>query len=165
LPVIRRLFPNSPVILTVRHPGDVMLSCFMQHFRTPDFALLCSDLNALAVGFRRTFDFWYQQQELLQPKSMELRYETFTEEFESQIRSVLEFLALPWNEAVLRPQETARDKGFISTPSYSQVIEPVHRKAIGRWRSYERHLLPVFPIIEPYLKRWHYDGLGSTNNR
>jgi Flp pilus assembly protein TadD len=165
LPVIRRLFPNSPVILAVRHPGDVMLSCFMQHFRTPDFALLCSDLNALAVGFRRTFDFWYQQQELLQPKSMELRYETFTDEFESQIRGVLEFLALPWDDAVLRPQETARDKGFISTPSYSQVIEPVHRRAIGRWRSYERHLLPVFPIIEPYLKRWNYDGLGSTNNR
>jgi Flp pilus assembly protein TadD len=165
LPAIRRLFPNSPVILAVRHPCDVMLSCFMQHFRTPDFALLCSDLHALAVGFRRTFDFWYQQKQLLQPKSMELRYETFTEEFEVQIRGVLEFLALPWNDAVLRPQETARDKGFISTPSYSQVIEPVHRKAVGRWRSYERHLSPVLPIIEPYLQRWNYEGLGSTNNR
>jgi Flp pilus assembly protein TadD len=165
LPAIRRLFPNSPVILAVRHPCDVMLSCFMQHFRTPDFALLCSDLNALAIGFRRTFDFWYRQKQLLQPKSMELRYETFTDEFEVQIRGVLEFLALPWNDAVLRPQETARDKGFISTPSYSQVIEPVHKKAIGRWRSYERHLSAVLPIIEPYLERWDYDGLGSTNNR
>lgn len=165
LPAIRRLFPNSPVILAVRHPCDVMLSCFMQHFRTPDFALLCSDLHALAIGFRRTFDFWYQQKHLLQPKSMELRYETFTEEFEVQIRGVLEFLALPWNDAVLRPQETARDKGFISTPSYSQVIEPVHGKAVGRWRSYERHLSPVLPIIEPYLQRWNYEGLGSTNNR
>jgi Flp pilus assembly protein TadD len=165
LPAIRRLFPNSPVILAVRHPCDVMLSCFMQHFRTPDFALLCSDLNALAIGFRRTFDFWYQQKQLLQPNSMELRYETFTDEFEVQIRGVLEFLALPWNDAVLRPQETARDKGFISTPSYSQVIEPVHKKAIGRWRSYERHLSPVLPIIGPYLERWDYEGLGSTNNR
>lgn len=165
LPAIRRLFPHSPVILAVRHPYDVLLSCFMQHFRTPDFALLCSDLNALAIGFRRTFDFWYQQKQLLQPKSMELRYETFTDELEVQIRGVLEFLALPWNDAVLRPQETARDKGFISTPSYSQVIEPVHKKAIGRWRSYERHLSAVLPIIQPYLERWGYEGLGSTNNR
>jgi Flp pilus assembly protein TadD len=165
LPAIRRLFPNSPVILAVRHPCDVMLSCFMQHFRTPDFALLCSDLKALAIGFRRTFDFWYQQKELLQPKSMELRYETFTDDFEAQVRGVLEFLALPWNDAVLRPQETARNKGFISTPSYSQVIEPVHSKAVGRWRSYERHLSPVLPIIEPYLERWDYDGLGSMNKR
>jgi Flp pilus assembly protein TadD len=165
LPAIRRLFPNSPVILAVRHPCDVMLSCFMQHFRTPDFALLCSDLKALAIGFRRTFDFWYQQKELLQPKSMELRYETFTDDFEAQVRGVLEFLALPWNDAVLRPQETARNKGFISTPSYSQVIEPVHSKAVGRWRSYERHFSPVLPIIEPYLERWDYDGLGSMNKR
>jgi hypothetical protein len=165
LAVIRRLFPNSPVILAVRHPFDVMLSCFMQHFRTPDFALLCTDLQALAIGFRRTFDFWYRQKQLLQPKSLELRYETFTDEFEAQIRGVLEFLELPWNDAVLRPQETARDKGFISTPSYSQVIEPVHKKAVGRWRSYERHLSPVLPIIGPYLERWGYEGLGSTNKR
>src|SRR5260221_3229112 len=137
LPVIRRLFPNAPVILAVRHPCDVMLSCFMQHFRTPDFAFLCSDLQSLSVGYRRTFDFWYQQKELLQPKSLELRYETFAGDFANEIRAILEFLALPWNDAVLRPQETARDKRFISTPSYSQVIEPVSNKSVGRWHSYE----------------------------
>jgi Flp pilus assembly protein TadD len=165
LPVIRRLFPNSPVILAVRHPCDVMLSCFMQHFRTPDFALLCSDLQSLAIGFRRAFDFWYQQKDLLKPKSMELRYETFTEHFPSEIRAVLEFLALPWDDAVLRPQQTARDKGYISTPSYSQVIEPVHSKAVGRWHSYERGLAEAMPVIQPYLERWGYEGLGSSNSK
>lgn len=161
LPVIRRLFPNSPVILAVRHPCDVILSCFMQHFRTPDFAFLCSDLQSLAVGYSRSFDFWYRQKELLKPKSLELRYETFAGDFANETRAVLEFLALPWNDAVLRPQETARDKRFISTPSYSQVIEPVSNKSVGRWHSYERGLSPVLPIIEPYLRRWGYEGLGS----
>jgi tetratricopeptide (TPR) repeat protein len=165
LPVIRRLFPNAPVILAVRHPCDVMLSCFMQHFRTPDFAFLCSDLQSLAVGYSRSFDFWYQQKELLKPKSLELRYETFAQNFAAETRAILEFLALPWNDAVLRPQETARDKRFISTPSYSQVIEPVSNKSVGRWHSYERGLAPVLPIIEPYLRRWGYEGLGSWNKR
>jgi tetratricopeptide (TPR) repeat protein len=165
LPVIRRLFPNAPLILAVRHPCDVMLSCFMQHFRTPDFAFLCSDLQSLAVGYSRSFDFWYQQQELLKPKSLELRYETFAENFAAETRAILEFLALPWNDAVLRPQDTARDKRFISTPSYSQVIEPVSNKSVGRWHSYERGLSPVLPIIEPYLRRWGYEGLGSWNKR
>ena len=165
LPVIRRLFPNAPLILAVRHPCDVMLSCFMQHFRTPDFAFLCSDLQSLAVGYSRTFDFWYQQKELLKPKSLELRYETFAENFAAETRAILEFLALPWNDAVLRPQDTARDKRFISTPSYSQVIEPVSNKSVGRWHSYERGLSPVLPIIEPYLRRWGYEGLGSWNKR
>jgi Flp pilus assembly protein TadD len=171
LPMIRRLFPHSAVILAIRHPCDVMLSCFMQHFHTPDFALLCADLPALALGFRRTFDFWYRQHELLRPTSLELCYETFAAEFEMQCSAVLEFLALPWNDAVLRPQETARGKGFISTPSYSQVVEPVHRKSIGRWLSYRRHFAGVLPAVQPYLERWGYDGLesdaglGSTNKR
>jgi tetratricopeptide (TPR) repeat protein len=165
LPAIRRLFPNAPIILAVRHPCDVMLSCFMQHFRTPDFALLCSDLQALAIGFRRTFDFWYAQKALLNPTAMELRYETFTERFETEVRAVIEFLALPWNDAVLRPQDTARDKLFISTPSYSQVIEPVNQRSIGRWRAYQRHFADALPIVAPYLERWGYEGLGSSNNR
>src|SRR6202021_733410 len=67
LPVIRRLFPNAPLILAVRHPCDVMLSCFMQHFRTPDFAFLCSDLQSLATGYTRSFDFWYQQKKRSRP--------------------------------------------------------------------------------------------------
>jgi hypothetical protein len=165
LPVIRRLFPHAPVILAVRHPCDVLLSCFMQHFRSPDFAFLCSDLQSLAMGFKRTFDFWYQQKELLLPKSLELRYETFAQNFAGETRAILEFLALPWDDAVLRPQQTARDKRFISTPSYSQVMEPVSNKAVGRWHAYERGLAPVVPTIQPYLDRWGYAGLGSTNNK
>jgi Flp pilus assembly protein TadD len=165
LPAIRRLFPHAPVILAIRHPCDVMLSCFMQHFGAPDFALLCSDLKTLAIGFRRTFDFWYAQKALLHPTALELRYEILTERFESEIRAVLEFLALPWNDVVLRPQDTARDKRFISTPSYSQVIEPVNRRSIGRWRAYESQFAEVVQIIEPYLERWSYEGLGSSNKR
>jgi tetratricopeptide (TPR) repeat protein len=165
LPVICRAFPNAPVILAVRHPCDVLLSCFMQHFRTPDFALLCSDIGALALGYRKTFDFWYQQKELLQPLTMELHYETFTSRFESQVRGVLDFLQLPWHDAVMRPQQTARDKKFISTPSYSQVIEPVNSRAVGRWHHFEQGLAPALPILQPYLDRWGYDGLGSSNSR
>jgi Flp pilus assembly protein TadD len=161
LPVIRRLFPQAPIILAVRHPCDVLLSCFMQHFRTPDFALLCNDLETLALGYRRTFDFWYRQAALLAPRVLELRYESFTAEFAAEVRRVLDFLQLPWDDAVLRPEENARDKRFISTPSYSQVIEPVHRKAVDRWRAYEAHLAPMQPALAPYLERWGYSGLGS----
>jgi len=165
LPVIRRLFPEAPILLAVRHPHDVILSCFMQHFRTPDFALLCADLPTLALGYRRTFDFWYGQTALLAPRVLELRYENFTADLAAEVRRVLEFLELPWDDAVLRPHENARDKGFISTPSYSQVIEPVHRKAVDRWRVYAAHLGPVEPALAPYLERWGYAGVGSSNMR
>jgi len=158
LPAIRRLFPNSRVLLAVRHPCDVVLSCFMQHFTAPEFALLCRDLATLASGFRQAFDFWYQQAWLLRPAVMEIRYESFVADFESHVRAVGDFLELPRDDAMMSPAEHARRKGFISTPSYSQVVQPVSRKAVDRWRAYEKHFLPVLPILRPYLERWGYGG-------
>lgn len=156
LPVIKRLFPNAPVILAVRHPCDVLLSCFMQHFRAPHFVMLCSDLQSLAEGYRRSFDFWYQQSAMLSPNVLEIRYESFVADFERGVRDMAEFLRLPWHDGMLAPAEHARAKGYISTPSYSQVVQPVNQKAVGRWRPYERHLAPIIPQLQPYLQRWGY---------
>ena len=72
------------------------------------------------------------------------------------VREIAEFLRLPWHDDMLAPAEHARAKGFISTPSYSQVVQPVNQKAVGRWRAYERHLAPVIPRLQPYLQRWDY---------
>lgn len=158
VPLIKRLFPNAHILLAVRHPCDVLLSCFMQHFRAPDFALLCQDLPTLARGYCKAFDFWYAEHALLAPNSRELRYETFVSDFDAQVRSTIAFLELPWTDAVLAPGERAMEKRFISTPSYSQVVQPINQKAVGRWRNYERHFAPVLPIVRPYLDRWSYDG-------
>lgn len=156
LPVIKRLFPNAPILLAIRHPCDVTLSCFMQHFRAPHFVMLCSDLKSLADGYRRSFDFWYQQVALLSPNVLEIRYESFVDDFERGVREMAEFLRLPWNAAMLAPAEHARAKGYISTPSYSQVVQPVNQKAVGRWHAYQRHLAPIIPRLQPYLQRWGY---------
>ncbi|HEY0943181.1 MAG TPA: sulfotransferase [Steroidobacter sp.] len=156
LPTIKRLFPNAPIILAIRHPCDVIVSCFMQHFRAPHFVLLCSDLQSLAEGYRRSFDFWYQQAAMLSPNVLEIRYESFVADFERGVREMAEFLRLPWHDAMLAPTEHARAKGYISTPSYSQVVQPVNQKAVGRWRAYERHLAPIIPRLQPYLQRWGY---------
>jgi tetratricopeptide (TPR) repeat protein len=156
LPVIKRLFPNAPIILAVRHPCDVVLSCFMQHFRAPHFVMLCSDLQTLADGNRRSFDFWYEQSALLSPNVLEVRYESFVADFERGVREIADFLRLPWHDGMLAPAEHARAKGYISTPSYSQVVQPVNQKAVGRWRAYERHLAPIIPQLQTYLRRWDY---------
>lgn len=158
LPVIRRLFPNARILLAIRHPCDVLLSCFMQSFRSPEFALTCADVRTLSTGYRRAMDFWYQQQGILAAAVHEVRYESFVVDFESQVRGIAEFLELPWDDRLLAPGAHARAKGFISTPSYSQVIQPVSNKAVDRWRAYERHLAPVIPVLRPYLERWGYEA-------
>jgi hypothetical protein len=169
LPVMRRLFPNAPILLCLRHPCDVMLSCHMQQFRAPDFALLCISLPSLARGYERTMDFWVRQAAILTPRVHELRYESFVVNFEAEVRQIMEFLELPWDDRVLKPADHARDKGYISTPSYAQVVRPVSTKSVGRWRNYERAFAPVLPAVRAPLERWGYaavvavDGVSPNN--
>jgi tetratricopeptide (TPR) repeat protein len=156
LPVMRRLFPHSRIILAVRHPCDVLLSNFLQHFAAPEFALLCADLTTLATAFTRIFDFWYREQDVLKAAVRELRYETLVENFEGEVRAISDFLQLPWDERMLSPAANALAKRYISTPSYSQVVQPVNRRSVGRWQHYRRHFEPVLPLLRPYLQRWDY---------
>lgn len=158
LPAIRRLFPQARIVLAIRHPCDVILSCFMQHFRAPEFALLCRDLPTLARGFCRSFGFWYQQAALLDPVVLEIRYEDFVSDFEARARQITAFLDLPWDPAQARPAEHARARGYISTPSYAQVIEPVNQRAVGRWRPYAPYFDEALEILKPWLDRWGYVG-------
>jgi tetratricopeptide (TPR) repeat protein len=157
LPVIARLFPNARILLAVRHPCDVVLSGFMQHFRN-EFAWDCRDLPTLARTYRRSMDYWYQQAAVLRPTWREVRYESFVADFEAQVRGLAEFLDLPWVDSMLEPGAHARRKGFIATPSYSQVVQPVHRRSVDRWRDYARHLAPVVPELRPCLDRWGYEA-------
>ncbi len=162
LPVIRRLFPNAPILLCLRHPCDVMLSCYMQLFRAPDFALLCNSLPSITRGYERTMDFWVRQATILTPRVHELKYESFVENFESELRRVMAFLELPWDDRVLSPAAHARDKGYISTPSYAQVVRPVSNKSVGRWRNYERAFAPLLPALRAPLERWGYAAVVAV---
>ena len=156
LPAIARLFPHSRILLAIRHPCDVILSCYMQHFRAPDFTLLCRDLPTLAAGYRRAFDAWYREAAILQPAVHEVRYEDLVTDFEPQVRAIAEFLGLDWTDSMREPAQHARSKGFISTPSYSQVVQPIHARSVGRWKDYEKRFAEVTPRVQPFLDRWGY---------
>ena len=167
LAVIRRLFPHARIVLAVRHPFDVLLSCYSQHFRAPDFALLCRSLDSLASAYAKTLDYWYSEAALLQPAVREVRYESLVSDFAGEVRALADFLELPWHDSLLDPQRNAQRKGFISTPSYAQVVKPVNRGSVDRWRRYERAFLPLEPVVAPLLQRWGYAarGGGSVNSR
>ena len=158
LPLLKRLFPNAKIVLALRHPCDVMLSCYQQNFRSPAFALMCSTLQRLAMGYRTAMAFWIEQSRLLQPDALELRYEDLMADFENQTQRLAQFLELGDASRMHRFHEHASAKGFISTPSYSAVVRPPDASRIARWHRYRRWFEPVLPELAPLLQQWGYSA-------
>ncbi|MDE2176840.1 MAG: sulfotransferase [Xanthomonadaceae bacterium] len=156
LPMIHRLFPHARIVLALRHPCDVILSNFMQSYRAPAFQVLCASLDRLARGYVNAMQFWLHHADLFRPAVLELRYEDLLADFATQSRRVATHLDLSDVDAMAKFQAHARAKGFISTPSYAQVVEPLNTKAVGRWQRYREYLEPVLPVLLPMIERWGY---------
>ena len=130
-----KLFPEKRYIFSIRHPFDVVLSCFkqrfghniaMEHFRTFETAVKLYDF---------TMQQWFGVHGLDDPRVHYVRYDTLVTEFEATSRAVLEFLGQPWDDNVLGFAQLAEARGA-RTPSYQKV-----RKGLGigvqtAWRNY-----------------------------
>ncbi|MHC1480814.1 sulfotransferase family protein [Frateuria aurantia] len=156
LPMIMRLFPDAQVILCLRHPLDVLLSCYLQTFRSPAFMLMCSDIRRLARAYRQAFEHWLEQAAILAPRVLPWRYETVVEDFSSQCRALADFLQLGDASALAGFAGHAERKGFISTPSYAQVTEGIYQRGVGRWQAYRSFFEPVLPELSPLIERLGY---------
>jgi tetratricopeptide (TPR) repeat protein len=156
LPMIMRLFPHARIILCLRHPCDVLLSCSMQPFRSPAFMVLCSSLQRLAQGYAHAFEQWHHDVGVFAPHVLEWRYESVVSQFDEQVTRLGQFLEIADASPMTRFAEHARRKRFISTPSYAQVTEGVHRKAVDRWHHYREQFEPVLPMLQPWIDRLGY---------
>ncbi|HEY6892964.1 MAG TPA: sulfotransferase, partial [Rhodanobacteraceae bacterium] len=158
LPFIHRLFPNAKYILALRHPCDVLLSCYMQNFRSSILLSASASLERLARTYVAIFECWMHHVDVFKPNVLESRYEDLVADPLRQARRLADFLEIEDAAPMLNFHEHAREKGYIGTPSYSQVIEPVNKKALGRWERYRPYFDPVLPILEPMMKRLGYSA-------
>lgn len=156
LPMIARLFPEARIILCLRHPCDVLLSCYMQSFRSPAFMVLCSSLERLARGYVRAFEHWFDQVEVFAPRVLEWRYESVVTRFDEHVVRLGHFLQVEDPSPMARFAEHARNKGYISTPSYAQVTQGIHGRAMHRWHAYRDKFGPILPILRPVMERLGY---------
>lgn len=156
LPVIARIFPGARIVLALRHPCDVVLSCFMQNFRFTDVTEGFWSLESTATVYDRVMTQWYGLREKYQPACLDVRYEDVVVDLPKRARQLVEFLGLPWDDAMLDYHSHAARSGPIHNPSYSQVIKPAYRSAKGRWQRYRKYLEPVLPVLEPHVVRLGY---------
>jgi Flp pilus assembly protein TadD len=156
LPLIYRLFPEARFILALRHPCDVLLSNYMQNFRAPVLAYANSSFETLAEAYVLAMQTWLHHVDVLKPQVYVSRYEDLVARPQENVANLSRFLGLQGAAPLLDFHLHARNKGYIATPSYSQVIQPISNKAVGRWQAYRQALEPVLPILQPMLDRWNY---------
>ncbi len=157
MPLIHRLFPDAKIILAMRHPCDVVLSCYMQNFKPTEAMSSFLDLTNAARTYDRIFAYWEKSCEVLPLDTHMLRYEAMVDDVESEVRPLFEFLGLDWQPQVLDHQKTARERGYIRTPSYAQVTEKIYSSSSGRWHRYRPYMSEMLPILEPWALRFGYD--------
>lgn len=152
IPTILRVFPGTKCLIALRDPRDVVISCFFQPVPPNAVSAHWHDIGDAARHCAAALQGWRQLRELLPAESwQEIRYEDTTADLPATARRALSFLGLPWDDRVLAFHEHARQK-HVHSPTYAAVTEPVHRRAVGRWRNYARWLEPHLSILEPVLK-------------
>jgi hypothetical protein len=159
VPQIYRLFPDARFIIALRHPADVILSCYMAKFVMNSSMANFVRLDTAAEFYDLSFSLWEQSSMLFPIQVLPVVYEELVRSPEQVLRPLLEFLGLEWRDGVLDHRAAARDRGIISTASYAQVTEPLHQNSVGRWRHYQDHLAPALPLLEPWIEAL---GYGAT---
>jgi len=147
LGVISKVFPQARVIHCVRNPIDTCVSCYFHNFlgKTP-FTDDLANLGSYYNDYRRLMEHWTQ---VVQIPILDVVYEDVIEDFESNMRRVIEFLGLEWEPEILRFYESKR---VTHTASTDQVRRPIYKSSKERWRRYEKHLGPLIEALEPEFR-------------
>ncbi|MGD0814519.1 MAG: sulfotransferase [Verrucomicrobiota bacterium] len=150
-----RLFPRSKVVIALRDPRDVVISCYFQNFPTPWATVNFSSLKRTARFYADCMDVWLRLRELDGFEWIETRYEDVVGNLEREGRRVTNFLGLPWRADQAAYYETSRRK-FVHSPTYDEVTKPVYTRAVKRWESYAEAMAPLQARLEPYLRNFGY---------
>jgi hypothetical protein len=85
-----------------------------------------------------------------------IRYEDLLNDFQGTATDILRFLDLDWQEELHDYRETAMRRGYISTPSASQVIQPIYKSSMRRWENYRSHFQEHMSKLDQWIKYWQY---------
>jgi tetratricopeptide (TPR) repeat protein len=150
-----RVFPELKVIIALRDPRDVIISCFFLNIMLNATNVNFLSIERTAKHYADLMDVWLRLRELGGFDWIESRYEDTVENLAVEGRKVTEFLGLTWHDNQARYHETARRK-VLYAPTYHDVTQPVYKRAVGRWERYAEALAPVREKLAPYCRAFGY---------
>jgi hypothetical protein len=159
LPAYQRLLPNSKLIIALRDPGDVLVSCLMTYFPLNDFSVDFLSLASAVKRLTNDLDVWFTLREQILGRWVEVKYEQLIADFPRTLHEVLKGLELEWDDRLLDYRQRIQHLQ-VRAPSYSQVQLPIYSEAQSRWRHYAHYLEPVMPQLTRLRDKLGYPTSG-----
>jgi Flp pilus assembly protein TadD len=142
LPLILKALPNAKVVHVVRNPMDACFASYKQLFaETYAHSYDQQQMARHHVRYLHLMSVW---RERFGDRFLDIQYEDTAQDLESNARTLLKFLELPWQDQCLNFHQ---QKGAVTTASAVQVREPAHTRSIGRWKHYEQQLAPMLDTL------------------
>ena len=141
--LIKLILPNAKIIDARRHPLSCCFSIYKQLFAEgQEFSYSLEDVGRYYRDYLELMGHW---QAVLPGEILTVQHEDVVDDLETQVRRMLDFCGLPFEESCLRYYETERD---VRTPSSEQVRQPIFRTALDQWKPYENYLAPLKAALE-----------------
>ena len=142
LGLIALLYPQARIIHCKRDPRDVAVSCYFQNFvHAHPWSCELHDIGAYYNTYSRIMEHWHK---VLPLPILDFQYEDLVSDLEGKSRELIDFLGLEWNSSCLKFYTSS---GAVRTASKWQVREPIYKRSVGRWKTFEQYLGPFFHTL------------------
>jgi predicted Zn-dependent protease len=140
--LIRLILPNAKIIDARRSPMACCFSGFKQLFAEgQDFSYSLEDIGRYYQAYLKLMAHW---DKVLPDFVLTVNHEDVVDDLETQVRRMLDFCGLPFEQSCIDFHKTKRN---IKTPSSEQVRQPIYKSATEQWQHFEQYLAPLKKII------------------
>ena len=144
--LIKLILPNAKIIDARRHPMACCFSGYKQLFgEGQEFSYGLKEIGHYYREYVRLMSHW---DEVLPGFVLRVNHEDVIDDLETQVRRMLDFCGLEFEEACVEFHKTKRT---VRTPSAEQVRQPINTAGVDQWRNFEQHLAPLKHALGPEL--------------
>lgn len=144
--LIHLMLPNAKIIDIRRKPMSAGFALFKMNFgRGVEHSY---DQRDIARYYLAYTDLMSHFDGVLPGRVHHIQYEQLVEDTESEIRRLVDYCALPFEDSCLQYWKTDR---AVQTPSSEQVRQPIYKSAVDQWKNYEHWLAEMSAEFEKKL--------------
>ena len=142
---IKIFFPNSKIIHCYRNPRDNCLSLFKNSFASSmmNWSNNSKDIANYYNLYLEIMEFWKSK---IPSFIFDVEYESLVKDKEREIKKILNFCDLPWDEKCLSPEKNSKTP--IKTVSVSQARQPIYKSSLNSNMNFDKHLSEMFNILK-----------------